>query len=287
MHNISEIGNYDELLVDMWFPSRTDVENCPLDFFNVKYVYQLEPEKFLAGAKLRAGSSSESCLVDILKGKPEKEAREHWKEVLSLHHPIHERDKLQLRICLEEFNDVVTHLLGALKQLNQEPIDDQLLVKDHAKGLDMAIGGYIDLDTKNNFIEIKTQWSTAMPVLKKDGTISTRKPSKLSNPRTFHIRQVATYSYACKKLPIVINANAFDYTIFDSNNCEYLQKKPLKMAFETMRLSARARQNLLKISTDPRVLAEHIPPPNFSHYVYNDFNNETLQEIKQIWGYEE
>ena len=32
-------------LIDMWFPSRIDTENCPLDWFVIKYVYGLEQDK--------------------------------------------------------------------------------------------------------------------------------------------------------------------------------------------------------------------------------------------------
>jgi hypothetical protein len=59
----------------------------------------------------------------------------------------------------------------------------------------------------------------------------------------------------------------------------------LKQAFETMRISARARQNLLKISNDPRVLAAYMPL-NLMHYVWNDFDEDVLKEIMTIWGVE-
>ena len=32
-------------LIDMWYPSRMDIENCPLDYFVIKYIHGLEPEQ--------------------------------------------------------------------------------------------------------------------------------------------------------------------------------------------------------------------------------------------------
>ena len=119
----------------------------------------------------------------------------------------------------------------------------------------------------------------------KDGSLRLRKPSKTDTPQKSHLRQVATYSNAAEKPPILIVANAFEYTVFDEMNTEFMRKKELKHAFETMRLSARARQNLLKISDDPKVLANFVPL-NLMHFVWKDLEEEVLKEIMNIWGVE-
>ena len=275
-----------ESLIDMWFPTRIDTENCPMDWFNIKYVYGLEPDKMPPpNAKMRSGSAVESCLVDIIKGKAEKEAREHWQNVLEQHHPINEKDVHQKNVCIGQFQDVVTNLLAACRELQFDPTDFQELVKGDAKGIDLAMGGYVDITTKKSIIEIKTQWSTASGLFNKDGSLRLRKPSKLETPQKSHLRQVATYSNAAQKPPILIVANAFEYTIFDELNTEFMRRKELKHAFETMRLSARARQNLLKISNDPRVFALYAPL-NLLHFVWKDFDEEVLKEIMDIWGVE-
>jgi hypothetical protein len=51
-----------------------------------------------------------------------------------------------------------------------------------------------------------------------------------------------------------------------------------------MRLVARARQNLLKISADPKILTRYVEP-NFGHYVWNNVDDEIVQQVKDIWGY--
>lgn len=275
-----------DTLIDMWFPSRMDIENCPMDWFNIKYVYGLEPDKMPpANAKMRSGSAVESCLVDMMKGKAEQEAREHWQNVLEQHHPINDKDVHQKNVCIGQFQDVVTNLLAAFREINVEATDFQELVKGEGKGIDLAMGGYVDVTTKNSIIEIKTQWSTASGLFNKDGSLRLRKPSKTEAPQKSHLRQVATYSNAAQKPPKLVIANAFEYTIFDENNTEFLRQKQLKQAFETMRISARARQNLLKISDDPRVFAMYAPL-NLMHYVWNDFDEEVLKEIMGIWGVE-
>ncbi len=275
-----------DTLIDMWFPSRMDIENCPMDWFNIKYVYGLEPNKMPPpNAKMRSGSAVESCLVDMMKGKAEQEAREHWQNVLEQHHPINDKDVHQKNVCIGQFQDVVTNLLSAFRKMNVEATDFQELVKGEGKGIDLAMGGYVDVTTKNSIIEIKTQWSTASGLFNKDGSLRLRKPSKTETPSKAHLRQVATYTNAAQKPPKLVIANAFEYTIFDENNTEFLRHKELKQAFETMRISARARQNLLKISNDPRVFAMYAPL-NLMHYVWNDFDEEVLKEIMTIWGVE-
>ena len=275
-----------DTLIDMWFPSRMDIENCPMDWFNIKYVYGLEPNKMPPpNAKMRSGSAVESCLVDMMKGKAEQEAREHWQNVLEQHHPINDKDVHQKNVCIGQFQDVVTNLLSAFRKMNVEATDFQELVKGEGKGIDLAMGGYVDVTTKNSIIEIKTQWSTASGLFNKDGSLRLRKPSKTETPSKAHLRQVATYTNAAQKPPKLVIANAFEYTIFDENNTEFLRQKELKQAFETMRISARARQNLLKISNDPRVFAMYAPL-NLMHYVWNDFDEEVLKEIMTIWGVE-
>jgi hypothetical protein len=236
-------------------------------------------------AKMRSGSAVESCVVDMMKGKAEQEAREHWQNVLEQHHPINDKDVHQKNVCIGQFQDVVTNLLSAFREINVEATDFQELVKGEGKGIDLAMGGYVDVTTKNSIIEIKTQWSTASGLFNKDGSLRLRKPSKTETPSKAHLRQVATYTNAAQKPPKLVIANAFEYTIFDEHNTEFLRQKQLKQAFETMRISARARQNLLKISNDPRVFAMYAPL-NLMHYVWNDFDEEVLKEIMGIWGVE-
>ena len=273
-------------LIDMWYPSRMDIENCPLDYFVIKYIHGLEPEQMPPpNAKMRSGSTVESCVAEILQGRPEQEARQHWQHVLDQHFPINDKDEHQKNVCIGQFQDVVTNLLAAFREINKDPTDFQELVKGEGKGIDVAMGGFVDVTAKDSIIEIKTQWSTATGLFNKDGSLRLRKPSKTDTPQKSHLRQVATYSNAAEKPPILIVANAFEYTVFDDMNTEFLRKKELKHAFETMRLSARARQNLLKISDDPKVLANFVPL-NLMHFVWKELDEEVLKEIMDIWGVE-
>ena len=273
-------------LIDMWFPSRIDTENCPMDWFLIKYIHGLEPDKMPpANAKMRSGSTVESCVVDIMSGRSEQEARQHWQHVLEQHFPIHDKDEHQKNVCIGQFQDVVTNLLAAFREIQKEPTEFQELVKGVGKGIDVPMGGFVDVTAKDSIIEIKTQWSTATGLFNKDGSLRLRKPSKTDTPQKSHLRQVATYSNAAEKPPILIVAKAFEYTVFDEMNTEFMRKKELKHAFETMRLSARARQNLLKISDDPKVLANFVPL-NLMHFVWKDLEEEVLKEIMNIWGVE-
>ena len=266
-----------------WTHSRTDVETCPQDYFIVKYFGPVERDRLSpVNAKMRSGKCAESCAEDILGGKPEKEARQHWKEVLSLHEPVTEKDKFQKAVCLDQLNDVVDNILAAFSELKTTITDTQTTYNQDVKGLKCPVSGFIDFETKKEFIELKTQWSGAMLPLGKDGQIKKRKPYALSAPRPHTIRQASIYTYLARKKPIVIYASAFDYKIFDEDNCERMQQSYLNSSFQDIRISAFTRQNLIEDSNDILDLTRRITP-NFNHYVWNDIDTDTLAIIKQLW----
>ena len=90
------------------------------------------------------------------------------------------------------------------------------------------------------------------------------------------------YTYLARKKPIVIYASAFDYKIFDEDNCERMQQSYLNSSFQDIRISAFTRQNLIEDSNNILDLTRRITP-NFNHYVWNDIDTDTLAIIKQLW----
>lgn len=269
-----------------WTHSRTDIETCPTDYFIVKYFGPVERDVLSpTNAKMRAGKCAESCGEDILGGSNVRETRDHWKEVLSQHEPISERDKFQKAVCLEQFDDVVDSILGAFDELKLNITDTQTSYQEEIKGIKAPFDGFLDFESKDSFIELKTQWSTAMIPLACDGSIKKRKPNSLSAPRPHTLRQSSIYKFISKKNPIVVYATPFDYKIFDGQNCERMQPSYLDTSFKDIRISAFTRQNLLEESDDILDLTRKITP-NFSHYVWNDIDSEVLTKIKQLWRYE-
>tara|TARA_R100001163_G_scaffold447_5_gene689 strand:- start:2032 stop:2853 length:822 start_codon:yes stop_codon:yes gene_type:complete len=270
-------------MIDMWYPSRIDPQFCPLDWWLVKYVSNISRERLEnVNAKMQAGSSAEGCFVDILKGKDKQATINHWIDILDQHKPLHPKDAEQKLVCKKAFPDVVDNLLTIANEHHIQPILTQELVQGKMHQLKRPIGGYVDITEEHYINEIKTAWPSVIE--KKDG-FGIRKPTNLAQPRVYWVRQVATYAHAAQKKPRILYADPLRSIVFDAESTDYLNKQHLKAARETMRASARARENLLSISDNYKMLARFIAP-DFTTFIWNDIDQNTMNEIKEIWGYE-
>ena len=62
-------------VIDMWFPSRLDPDNCPMDYFIAKYLSGIDRERINpANSKMRAGGEAHRAFEQYLGGTPLKEA---------------------------------------------------------------------------------------------------------------------------------------------------------------------------------------------------------------------
>jgi len=270
-------------LIDMWFPSRLDPEHCPLDFFIAKYVAGLDRDRINpANAKMRSGGEAHRAWQMHLEGKPLKEAIETCKHELSKFNAPNSKDNEQHKLCLKHFDTVVNNFVLASAECNIKVNEIEQLFKTDAEEIELNVGGYVDVVEFDYINEAKSKWPT--PFLKADGTYSERTQSLPKAPTASNVRQAAVYSRASNKPVRIIYANHKGYQVFDQTNCEYLQPQALNAAFETMRISARTRQDLLKINTNPEIIARYIVP-NFGHYVWNNVDDEIIARVKQIWGY--
>ena len=270
-------------LIDMWFPSRLDPEHCPLDFFIAKYVAGLDRDRINpANAKMSAGGEAHRAWQMHLEGKPLKEAIETCKHELSKFNAPNAKDHEQHKLCLKHFDTVVNNFVLASADCNIKVNEIEQLFKTDAEGIELNVGGYVDVVEFDYINEAKSKWPS--PFLKADGSYSERSQSLPKSPTASNVRQAAIYSRASNKPVRIIYASHKGYQVFDQTNCEYLQPQALNAAFETMRMSARARQNLLKISSDPQIISRYVIP-NFSHYVWNNVDEEIIAKVKEIWGY--
>jgi len=270
-------------LIDMWFPSRLDPDNCPLDFFIAKYVAGLDRDRISpASSKMRAGGEAHNAFELWLGGKPIKEAIETCKHELSKFNAPNAKDHEQHKLCLKHFDTVVNNFVLASADCNIKVNEIEQLFKTDAEGIELNVGGYVDVVEFDYINEAKSKWPS--PFLKTDGTYSERSQSLPKSPTASNVRQAAIYSRASNKPVRIIYASHKGYMVFDQTNCELLQPQALNAAFETMRMSARARQNLLKISSDPQIISRYVIP-NLSHYVWNNVDEEIIAKVKEIWGY--
>ena len=270
-------------LIDMWFPSRLDPEHCPLDFFIAKYVAGLDRDRINPpNAKMRSGSQAHKAWQLHLQGTPLKEAIETCKHELSKFNAPNAKDNEQHKLCLKHFDTVVNNFVLASADCNIKVNEIEQLFKTDAEGIELNVGGYVDVVEFDYINEAKSK--APSPFLKADGSYSERSQSLPKSPTASNVRQAAIYSRASNKPVRIIYASHKGYQVFDQTNCEYLQPQALNAAFETMRMSARARQNLLKISSDPQIISRYVIP-NFSHYVWNNVDEEIIAKVKEIWGY--
>ena len=147
------------------------------------------------------------------------------------------------------------------------------------QGIEVPVMGYIDLFTETAFCEVKTK-APRIGAIKKDGSRGFSKATLPKKPEFAHLGQVAIYHAATGLKPHLAYISAEDGVIFSPDNCEELQPEKLGYALNEMRRRAALRQNLLRISTDPKVLAS-LTDPDFQHPFY--WNHQFKDEAKELW----
>jgi len=149
------------------------------------------------------------------------------------------------------------------------------------EGITIPVHGYADLKGKM-IIEDKCKFPRrGRP--KKDGTrswLTTKLPETL--PET-NQTQVDFYYYATG-LPIyVCYINEDTFKVFHKDNCETLQPESMMSRLESFKQKCKVRQNLLKISDNPKVIKDYIQP-DFSHFFWkNDLDPDYLEDAKKFW----
>ena len=147
-------------------------------------------------------------------------------------------------------------------------------------GIAVPIIGYVDLIKDGQLGEIKTK-APRQGQVKKDGTRSWTKASIPKEPAWEHVMQAALYWKATGATPNIIYVSADDGAIYNPDNCEKMEEAAMEFAISEMRRKAMIRQNLLSISTDPKVLAG-LMEPDFNHPFY--WGHQFVNEAKELWN---
>lgn len=155
---------------------------------------------------------------------------------------------------------------------------DEQRIEISLDGIDVPVIGYIDLVSSDTFCEVKTK-SPRRGALKKDGTRGYSKASIPAVPEYNHICQVAIYHKATGLIPTIAYVAEHDAVLFTPDNCDELKPASLAHHLNEMYGKALRWQNLLKISTDPKVLAGIVEPDFTSFY----WDEETMQEARELW----
>jgi len=214
-------------------------------------------------AVLSAGSSiedaSEAALMDFdfHPADESAEKREKFRELIPA--------------CIESGVDLLAETFGGCQEEKK--------VTCELAGISVPVMGYIDLFTDKAFCEIKTKAPRQGPA-RKDGTRNFGKATLPKKPEFSHLCQVAIYAKATELVPHLAYVSADDGVLFTPENCEELQSDMLNYCLNEMRRRAALRQNLLRISTDPKVLAS-LTDPDFQHPFY--WNHQFKDEAKELW----
>lgn len=183
---------------------------------------------------------------------------------------VHYRDLIETAIVLG-----IEELTPWLKS------EAEMRIEWQPEGLAVPIMGFVDMSQpfKGRFLEMKTK-APRQGSVKKDGTRGWVKAPTPKEPEWSHIQQCAVYHKATGLEPNLAYISDHTVTVFTPENCEKLQEQAIEFAAEQMRQKALKRQNLLKFSTDPKVLAS-ILEADFDHPFY--WKHQFVDEAKVLF----
>ena len=147
-------------------------------------------------------------------------------------------------------------------------------------GVLVPVMGYVDLFKDGQRAEIKTK-APRQGAVKKDGTRGWTKASLPKEPAWEHILQAAVYWKATGATPNIAYVSSEDGVIYNPDNCDKMSEDVLNFAIEEIRRKAITRQNLLAVSTDPKVLAG-LMEPDFNHPFY--WGHQFVNDAKELWA---
>lgn len=158
--------------------------------------------------------------------------------------------------------------------------EDERKIELMLDGVLVPVIGFVDMFTDDGFVEIKTK-APRQGQVKKDGTRSWTKASLPKEPQWEHIMQAAVYWKATGAKANIAYISADDGIIYNADNCEKMSDDVLDYAIEELRRKAITRQNLLAVSTDPKVLAG-LMEPDFNHPFY--WGHQFVNDAKELWN---
>jgi len=150
-------------------------------------------------------------------------------------------------------------------------------------GINIPVHGYCDLKGDKLIIEDKCKFPKRGRV-KKDGTRSwlTNKLPE-DKPDSFHLLQIDFY-YSVFQVPVYLcYINEESYKVFSADNCDELKPENIERRIPKIIQRCKVRQNLVSISSDPKVIKNYIQP-QFDHYFWkNDLDEDYLKNAMRFW----
>jgi len=254
--------------------------NRPLANWMFEYVY-LSKEKrreIVVGENAAFGTAVHTVIQAVVcHGQDINEATEEAMTGYDFHPANFSDDKRdKFRELIPAAASVGIDLLSPLFAGAQEERKIELMLD----GVLVPVMGYVDLFKDGLLAEIKTK-APRQGMIKKDGTRSWAKASLPKEPQWEHVLQAAVYWKATGATPNIAYVSAEDGVIFSPDNCDKMSQDILDFAIEEIRRKAITRQNLLAVSTDPKVLAG-LMEPDFNHPFY--WGHQFVNDAKELWS---
>lgn len=241
-----------------------------------------ERRNIVVGENAALGSAVHSAIQNVLCGIPTYDAVREAQIEFDMHDANEDNAKrIKFRGIIPQMiqNGVDTLLEnGFFAAFPEEKITTRL------DGVNVDVIGYVDLVVpKTIFCEMKTKAPRKTKLLK-DGSQGWSKGTLPKVPDKNHIMQLAIYQKALKITPSICYINEAEAVLFTPFNCEELKAENLAKCVEEMRQKALVRQNLLKLSDDPKVLAS-IVDPEWDHPYQWKLEDEYLQKARELWQF--
>lgn len=149
-------------------------------------------------------------------------------------------------------------------------------------GVGVPIIGFVDLlQDGTMFCEMKTKAPRKTKILK-SGEQGWSRATLPKKPEYSHLCQSAIYQKALGVTPSIAYIAEHDAVLFTPFNCESLSGQSIADCLEDIRQKALRRQNLLKISNDPKVLASFIEP-DWQHAYQWKMEPEFYRKARELW----
>jgi len=254
--------------------------NRPLANWMFDYVF-LSKEKrreIIVGENAAFGTAVHEVIqASVCHGQDINEAIENSLTGYDFHPANASQDKRdKFRELIPEAANVGIDLLSPMFSGAQEERKIELMLD----GVLVPIMGYVDLFKEDQLAEIKTK-APRQGMVKKDGTRSWTKAALPKEPQWEHILQAAVYWKATGAKPNIAYVSSVEGIIYNADNCDKMSEDVLNYAIEEIRRKAITRQNLLSVSTDPKVLAG-LMEPDFSHPFY--WSHQFVNDAKELWN---
>jgi hypothetical protein len=231
---------------------------------NFEYLYLGDKRKDMpVGVPAIAGTAAHDGIQGVACDGLEVEfAKEEARKYISKHEPISDLDELKKAQYVDDVEKLIDNGVEELAKLGDITYTSEERIGLYHKALEksgLEIMGFVDLTADDRIVELKTKWNPLGPP-RKDGSRAFRKVKMPTRPDAAHIRQVAVYWAATGKMPYLIYITTEGAVTFSHENCDLMTVESLSRHFNQILHSAVVWENLLSISTDPKVLAMYIEP---------------------------